>query len=181
MHSTLAQYKEQIAKCRDLFLKKSHDYGTSWRVLRISSLMDQIFIKAQRIRSIEEKGEQKVGDSIASEYIGIINYCVITLVQMELGSSYSDSIELNRLMSLYDGYAQKAEDLMMAKNHDYGEAWREMQLSTFTDMILSKFLRSRQIMSNEGQTLASEGVDANLYDMINYAVFALIRMGENTA
>jgi hypothetical protein len=173
--STIEEYERQIAKCRELFVKKTHDYGTSWRVLRISSLIDQIFIKAQRIRSIEEKGEQKIGDSITGEYIGIINYAIITLMQLELGSSYSDDIPNERLFALYDKYARQAEELMAAKNHDYGEAWREMWISSFTDLILSKLLRVRQILTNEGKTLVSEGIDANLYDMINYAVFALIR------
>lgn len=174
--STTEEYNRQIAKCRELFVKKTHDYGASWRVLRISSLIDQIFIKAQRIRSIEEKGEQKIGDSITGEYIGIINYAIITLIQLELGSSYSDDIEGERLFTLYDKYTEQARDLMLAKNHDYGEAWREMWISSFTDLILSKLLRIRQILTNKGQTLVSEGIDANLYDMINYAVFALIRM-----
>jgi hypothetical protein len=173
---TAREYDEQINRCRELFTRKTYDYGTSWRVLRISSMIDQIFIKAQRIRSIEEKQEQKIQDSIESEYIGIINYSILALIQMELGDSLNDEIAHEQLFSLYDSKATMAKKLMEAKNHDYGEAWREMWISSFTDLILSKLLRVRQILLHKGKTLVSEGIDANLYDMINYAVFALIKL-----
>ena len=172
------EYDLQQNKCREVFVKKTHDYGTSWRVMRISSLIDQIFIKAQRIRSIEEKGEQKIGDSIESEYLGIANYCILTLIQMELGDSFDDDIEHGRLFALYDEKAAEAKALMEKKNHDYGEAWREMWISSLTDVILSKLLRIRQIITNKGKTLVSEGIDANLYDMINYSLFAMIKISE---
>ena len=178
MSQTSQQYDSQINLCRDLFKKKTQDYGTSWRVMRTSSLIDQIFIKAQRLRSIEEKGEQKVNDSIEGEYIGIINYSIITLIQMELGESFEQEVDYTRLFTLYDQKASQAKMLMEQKNHDYGEAWREMWISSFTDLILSKLLRIRQILQNKGKTIASEGIDANLYDMINYAIFALIKLGE---
>lgn len=180
LSNTLQQYDAQITRCRDIFQKKTLDYGTSWRVLRIPSLIDQVFIKAQRIRSIEEKGEQKVQDSIDGEYIGIINYCVITLIQMELGDSLNDEIEHQKLFRLYEEKAAEAKRLMELKNHDYGEAWREMYITSLTDLILSKLLRIRQIIQNKGKTIVSEGIDANLYDMINYAVFALIRLEEKS-
>jgi hypothetical protein len=177
LSQTSKQYDSQINICRDLFKKKTQDYGTSWRVMRISSLIDQIFIKAQRLRSIEEKGEQKVNDSIEGEYIGIINYSIITLIQMELGESYEEESDYINLFRLYNEKADHAKTLMEQKNHDYGEAWREMWISSFTDLILTKLLRIRQILQNKGKTIASEGIDANLYDMINYAVFALIKLG----
>lgn len=173
---TSAQYDAQIARCKDIFVKKTHDYGTSWRVMRISSLVDQIFIKAQRIRSIEEKHEQKVDDPIESEYLGIINYSVLSLIQMELGESFDDTINYEALFDLYDARLLEAKNLMLVKNHDYGEAWREMLVSSFTDLILSKLLRIRQIIMNKGKTLVSEGIDANLYDIINYSIFALIKL-----
>jgi hypothetical protein len=178
LSQTKQQYDGQISRCRDIFQKKTQDYGTSWRVLRIPSLIDQIFIKAQRIRSIEEKGEQKIQDSIEGEYIGIINYCIITLIQMDLGDTLNDEIEHKKLFILYESKAAEAQRLMEQKNHDYGEAWREMYITSFTDLILSKIMRVRQIIQNKGKTLVSEGIDANLYDMINYAVFALIKMEE---
>jgi hypothetical protein len=173
---TSLEYDAQIRKCRELFLKKNHDYGTSWRVLRLSSLIDQVFIKAQRIRSIEEKKSQLVSDSVDSEFIGIINYCIIALIQMELGESMEPDAEPGNIISIYDEKAAIAKDLMERKNHDYGEAWRQMWTSSFTDLILSKLLRMRQIINNEGKTLVSEGLDANFYDIINYAVFALIKL-----
>jgi hypothetical protein len=175
-NNTLAQYNEQIARCRALFEKKNLDYGTSWRVLRISSLVDQIFIKAQRIRSIEEKQQQKIEDSIESEFIGIINYCIIALIQIDLGESFEISNGGNELLKDFDGKVQEARNLMESKNHDYGEAWRQMYVSSFTDLILSKLLRVKQIIQNSGKTIASEGIDANFYDIINYAVFALIKL-----
>jgi len=177
-HNTISEYDVQIEKCRDVFRKKALDYGTSWRAMRLSTLLDQIFIKAKRIRSIEEKQRQEVGDSIASEFVGIVNYCIITLIQISLGDSLDDSIELEKIFSLYDKYFQEAKDLMIAKNHDYGEAWRDMFISSFTDLILTRILRMRQILKNDGKTIISEGVEANLYDMINYGVFALIKLEE---
>jgi hypothetical protein len=174
--NTTQEYDEQIARCREIFVKKTHDYGTSWRVMRTSSLIDQIFIKAQRLRSIEEKGEQKITDPIEGEYIGMINYCIIALIQLEIGDSYNDAIDHLYLFDLYDNKAGEARALMLNKNHDYGEAWREMWLSSMTDLILSKLLRIRQILQNKGRTLISEGIDANLYDIINYSVFALIKL-----
>ncbi len=178
MSQTSQQYDSQINLCRDIFQKKTQDYGTSWRVMRIPSLIDQVFIKAQRLRSIEEKGEQKVNDSIEGEYIGIINYSIITLIQMQLGDAFEEEADYANLFRLYDEEAAQAKALMEQKNHDYGEAWREMWISSFTDLILSKLLRIRQILQNKGKTIASEGIDANLYDMINYAVFALIKLSE---
>ena len=172
------EYDLQLTKCRDVFTKKTHDYGTSWRVMRISSLIDQIFIKAQRIRSIEEKGAQKIGDSIESEYLGIINYCILTLIQMDLGETLNDEIDHGKLFAMYDSKINEAKALMEKKNHDYGEAWREMWISSLTDLILSKLLRIRQIISNKGKTLMSEGIDANLYDMINYSIFAMIKLSQ---
>jgi len=153
------------------------DYGSAWRVLRPASLTDQIFIKAQRIRSIEDKGIQKVEEGIRSEYIGIVNYCVIALIQLELGVSNDvDNIDLKKASALFDKYIFKAKSLMEDKNHDYGEAWRDMRISSLTDIILMKLLRTKQIEDNDGKTFISEGVDANYYDMINYAVFALIKI-----
>jgi hypothetical protein len=163
--------------CKDIFIKKTRDYGTSWRILRLPSITDQIFIKAQRIRSIQEKGTQKVEDNINSEFIGIINYCVIALIQMNLPANTSFELSHEELGSLYDQQVNKTLELLLNKNHDYGEAWREMRISSMTDIILMKLLRTKQIEDNQGKTLISEGVDANYRDMINYAVFCLIKMG----
>ena len=173
---TIEEYDEQFSRSRDIYIKKMQDYGTSWRILRVTSLIDQIFIKAQRIRSIEEKGEQKVGDTIESEFIGIVNYCIITLIQLEWGDTLNHLDDSETLTNMYNQKALTARQLMEAKNHDYGEAWRGMYVSSFTDLILSKVLRIRQIIENKGKTLVSEGIDANLYDMINYALFALIKL-----
>ena len=178
-HNTLQEYNEQIARCRELFVKKNKDYGASWRIFRISSLVDQIFIKAQRIRSIEEKQSQKIEDTIESEYIGIINYCIISLIQLDLGETFDDETNDKLLLDLYDSKAEEARKLMESKNHDYGEAWRQMYISSFTDLILSKILRIKQIIKNDGQTVISEGIGANLFDMINYSVFSLIRLAEH--
>lgn len=164
--------------CREIFIKKNNDYGTSWRVMRLSSITDQIFIKAQRLKTIEQKGEQKVGDDEISEYIGIINYCVIGLIQTELKESTEVELDTEILTSLYDKYISSTKTLMEQKNHDYGEAWRSMRVSTFTDMILMRLLRIKQIEDSKGKTIMSEGVDANLQDMINYCVFALIHLSE---
>jgi hypothetical protein len=177
MNNTSKQFEEIINICRDIYIKKMKDYGSAWRVLRAPSLTDQIFIKAQRIRSIEEKGMQKIQEDIRSEYIGIVNYCVIALIQLELGVSNDvDNIELKKASELYDKYIYKAKSLMEDKNHDYGEAWRDMRIGSLTDIILMKLLRTKQIEDHDGKTFISEGVDANYYDMINYAIFALIKL-----
>jgi len=175
---TLQQYDAITAKCRDVFIKKTHDYGTSWRILRLSSLTDQLYIKAWRIRSIEEKGVQRVTDSIESEYLGLVNYSIISLIQMDLPEDASLELSLEHATALYDHYLEETRQLMQQKNHDYGEVWREMRVSSMTDLILSKLLRIRQIEDNRGETLASEGVDANYRDIINYAIFALIKLSE---
>ena len=174
---TVGEYKEVIKACKDIFLKKSKDYGTAWRILRLPSITDHIFIKAQRIRSIQDKGTQKVDEGITGEFIAIINYCVIALIQMNLNENDPLEMDVDTLEPLYDTKVQETMDLLMNKNHDYGEAWREMRVSSMTDIILMKLLRVKQIEDNAGQTLISEGVDANYQDMINYAVFCLILMG----
>src|SRR5690349_12323499 len=163
-----------MATCRSLFEKKTRDYGTAWRVLRLPSITDQIFIKAQRIRSIQEKGVQKVDDPIKDEFIGIINYCLIALIQIQLSNSSEMDIKFEELEPLYDGAARETFELLQNKNHDYGEAWRDMRVTSITDIILMKLLRVKQIEDNQGKTLVSEGVKANYQDMINYAVFAMI-------
>jgi len=175
---TSAQYDQAIQKCVDLFKKKTHDYGTAWRILRPSSLTDQIFIKAQRIRTIEEKGESKVGEGIEDEFVGIINYSLMALIQLELPSYAPLELEAENAINLYKEQAKITKELMMNKNHDYGEAWRDMRVSSFTDLILMKILRIKQIEDNSGKTLVSEGIDSGFRDMINYAVFALIQMSE---
>lgn len=178
INQTSSQYDQVIHQCKDIFIKKNKDYGTSWRVMRLSSIADQIFIKAQRIRTIEEKGEQKVNEGVEPEYMGIINYCIIGLIQMEMKDSGEMDLDPGTLAVLYDKHALATKTLMEQKNHDYGEAWRSMQVSTFTDMILMRLLRIRQIEESKGKTIMSEGIDANLQDMINYSVFALIRLSE---
>ena len=176
MNETIIQYDSIIKKCEDIFAKKLKDYGTAWRILRISSLTDQIFIKAQRIRSIDQKGTQKIMEDINNEYIGIINYSIIGLIQLELGvSEKSEELSFSKAMSLFIQYSNQAKGLMSNKNHDYGEAWRDMRISSLTDLILQKILRVKQIEDNNGETLISEGIDANYLDMINYSVFALIK------
>ena len=175
--NTSQEYDSVIAVCKSLFLKKTKDYGTAWRILRSSSITDQIFIKAQRIRTLEEKKVSKVGEDITSEYIGIVNYCIIAMIQLEMQPDDSNELELQRVEALFDEKANGTKELMFAKNHDYGEAWRDLRISSLTDLILMKILRVKQIEDNSGQTLASEGVDANYQDMLNYAVFALIRLG----
>lgn len=176
--NTIQQYNDAIAKCKDLFLKKTKDYGTSWRVLRTISIVDQIFIKALRIRTIQEKKTQLIGDSINSEFIGIVNYGLIGLIQLELEKPAVEDLAVDKVSELYDKHIQQVRDLMQEKNHDYGEAWRDMSQESFADLILVKLLRIRQILSNEGKTIISEGIDANLHDIINYAVFALILIEE---
>lgn len=175
MEKTNQQYDQVITICKTLFIKKMKDYGTAWRILRPQSLTDQIYIKAQRIRSIEEKGVSKVGEGIKPEFIGIINYCIMGLIQLELGTS-DEELGPEKTEKLYDTYFQKAKTLMMDKNHDYGEAWRNMRISSYTDLILMKIKRTKQIEDNLGKTLVSEGIDANYMDMINYAVFAMIKI-----
>ncbi|MES2133428.1 MAG: DUF1599 domain-containing protein [Bacteroidota bacterium] len=176
MNNTSQQYDAAIKLCKDLFLKKMKDYGTAWRNLRPTSLTDQIFIKAQRIKSIEEKGTQKIVDDIKGEYIGIINYCIISLIQLELINDPRLELPFDEVERLYNKYASQTKQLMEDKNHDYGEAWRDMRVSSLTDLILMKIFRVKQIEDNKGQTLASEGVDANYMDMLNYSVFAMIRL-----
>lgn len=178
MEKTISQYNEVITWAKDIFMKKAKDYGTAWRILRTTSLTDQIFIKANRIRSIEEKGVSKVEDPIDLEYIGIINYCIMALIQLELGSDEELEMPIDKVESLYDAKFQLAQKLMTEKNHDYGEAWRDMRVSSMTDLILMKILRIKQIEENDGKTIISEGLDANYTDMINYAVFALIKLEE---
>lgn len=176
--NTSQEFDEVISGCREIFTNKNKDYGTAWRILRLPSITDQIFIKAQRIRSLEEKGESKVGEGIEPEFMGIINYCIIGLIQLELNGDAEVEIPADKLLGLYNKEVQITKDLMEAKNHDYGEAWREMRPSTFTDLILMKLLRTKQIEDNKGKTIISEGIDANLRDMINYSIFALIRLKE---
>ena len=177
MEQTIAEYDSIIKKCEDIFAKKMKDYGSAWRILRISSLTDQIFIKAQRIRSIEQKGEQKVEEGVLNEFVGIVNYAVIGLIQLDLGvSELATEMDYNEVMNTFTKQANIAKELMIAKNHDYGEAWREMRVSSLTDLILQKISRVKQIENNKGTTLISEGVDANYLDMLNYAVFALIKL-----
>lgn len=175
MEKTNQQYDKIISICRNLFSKKMSDYGTAWRILRPVSLTDQIYIKAQRIRSIEEKGVSKVDEGIRSEFIGIINYAIVGLIQLERGTS-DEEMHADETLNLYDGYFNQAKTLMQAKNHDYGEAWRNMRISSYTDLILMKIKRTKQIEDNRGKTLVSEGIDANYLDMINYAVFAMIKI-----
>jgi hypothetical protein len=176
MSDTNKEYDNVIKNCREIFLKKTKDYGTAWRVLRTISVIDQIFIKALRIRNIQELKEQKVSDDIASEFAGIINYGVIGLVQLDLNRPEVDELEIADAGKKYDAQIAVAKKTMLAKNHDYGEAWREMSQQSFVDLILVKLLRVRQILQNDGHTLISEGIDANYVDIINYAVFALILM-----
>lgn len=173
---TAHEYKEVIAGCKTLFAKKTHDYGTAWRILRLSSITDQIYIKAQRIRSIQEKGSQKVEDSIKDEFVGIINYCLIAMIQLKLDESTSMDLSFQELEPLYDQAVGETFDLLQNKNHDYNEAWRDMRISSMTDIVLMKLLRIKQIEDNKGKTLASEGVRANYQDMINYSVFCLIKL-----
>jgi len=172
--STESEYQEIIQYCQDLFAKKNKDYGTSWRILRIPSLTDQIFIKAQRIRTIQEKGIQKVDEDVSSEFIGIINYCVMALIQIA-SIEHKQEINDTELTSLYNEQVNEVKELLFNKNHDYGEAWRDMRVSSMTDIILMKLLRIKQIEDNQGLTLVSEGVKAGYQDIINYSVFCLIK------
>lgn len=177
MQQTISEYDSIIKKCQDIFAKKMKDYGSAWRILRISSLTDQIFIKAQRIRSIEQKGFQKIDEDVVNEFIGIVNYAIIGLIQLDLGiTEQAEEMNDDEVINIFEKHVNIAKELMLAKNHDYGEAWRDMRVSSLTDLILQKLLRVKQIENNQGSTLISEGVDANYLDMLNYAVFALIKL-----
>ena len=178
MTNTNEQYDQAIEACKEIFVKKAKDYGTSWRVLRIISIVDQIFIKAQRIRTIQQKGEQKVGDDVISEFKGIVNYGVIGLIQLDLQTETVEDLPVDEVSRLFDKKIALSRQLMTDKNHDYGEAWREMSQESFVDLVLMKLMRIKQILTNEGKTLISEGIDANFTDIINYSVFALILIDE---
>ncbi|MFV5696195.1 DUF1599 domain-containing protein [Flavobacterium sp. LB3P122] len=177
MKHTSKEYDTVIAICRSLFINKMKDYGSAWRILRLPSLTDQIYIKAQRIRSLQENKVRKIDEDETGEFIGIINYSIMALIQLELGVAEQPDLEVSRAAELYDAKITLTKDLMEAKNHDYGEAWRDMRVSSLTDLILQKLLRVKQIEDNKGKTLVSEGIDANYQDMINYSIFALILMG----
>lgn len=176
MEDTKQQFERVIAICRDLFSKKLHDYGPAWRILRPASLTDQIYIKANRVRNIETKGVSLVDEGIREEFIAIVNYGIVGLIQLELGYAEAADISNDEALALYDKYAKESLTLMLAKNHDYGEAWRGMRISSYTDLILMKIHRTKQMESLSGNTLISEGIDANYMDMINYAVFGLIKL-----
>jgi hypothetical protein len=176
MKNTSQEYDKVVAICRELFLKKMSDYGSAWRILRLPSLTDQIFIKAQRIRSLQKNEVRKIQEDETGEFIGIINYCIMALIQMEKGIANQPDLNISEATNLYDQKIEITKTLMEDKNHDYGEAWREMRVSSLTDLILQKLLRVKQIEDNKGKTLVSEGIDANYQDMINYSVFALILM-----
>ncbi|MCR9182108.1 MAG: DUF1599 domain-containing protein [Flavobacteriaceae bacterium] len=179
MTNTEKQYDEVIATCRGLFINKMKDYGSAWRILRLPSLTDQIFIKAQRIRSLQQNEVRKVNEDESSEFIGIINYSVMALIQLEKGVVEQPDLDVEEATARYDEKITETKNLMLNKNHDYGEAWRDMRVSSLTDLIIQKLLRVKQIEDNQGKTLVSEGIDANYQDMINYAVFALILLGQN--
>ena len=176
MPDTSLQFDTVVSKCTEIFKKKTIDYGTAWRILRSSSLTDQIFIKANRIRTLQETGSSKVNEGIEPEFIGIVNYCVMALIQLELKKDNRLELPANEVIKLYQEKILDAKNLMMAKNHDYGEAWRDMRVSSLTDLILMKILRVKQIEDNKGKTIISEGIDANYSDMLNYSVFALIHL-----
>ena len=182
MKDTKQQFEHVISICRDVFSKKLHDYGAAWRIMRPSSITDQIFIKANRIRSLEVKGVSMINEGIRPEFIGIVNYGIIGLIQLELGYAEKEDINEQQALELYDKYAKNALELMLAKNHDYDEAWRSMRITSYTDLILMKIYRTKQIEELNGKTLISEGIDANYMDMINYALFGLIKLeyGEET-
>jgi len=176
---TAEQYDIIIDLCKEIFTKKTQDYGTAWRVLRTISIVDQIYIKAQRIRTIQEKAQQKIDDDISGEFIGIINYSIIGLIQMHLAEDAPEELDVTHATALYTAHLKAAKELMMNKNHDYGEAWRSMSQESLVDLILMKLQRIKQILANKGQTIISEGIDANYFDMINYGIFALILMDKN--
>lgn len=175
---TIHQYDSAILSCKDIFMKKMKDYGSSWRIFRLSGITDQLYIKAQRIRNIEQTGNQKVDENVYSEFQGIVNYSIIALIQIEKRPEEEPNLPEKEASVLYDTFSEKAKLLMLDKNHDYGEAWREMRISSFTDLILVKLLRIKQIEDNKGKTIVSEGIDSNYYDILNYAVFALIKLTE---
>ena len=177
MANTSAEYDAIINTCKGLFIKKTRDYGTAWRILRPETITDQLFIKAQRIRTLEEKKVSKVGEDITGEYIGIVNYCVIAMMQLDSTPETPFELSVEHVNRMFDEKVHETKELMFAKKHDYGEAWRDMRISSLTDLILMKLLRVKQIEDNKGQTLASEGVVANYQDMLNYSVFALIKLG----
>ena len=176
MKTTLQQFDILVAEAKDIFIKKTKDYGTAWRILRPSSITDQLYIKAKRIRSIEEKGTQEVEDSVKGDYLGLINYSIIAMIQLELPESAGYELEAGYIAELFEEQVRITRQLLQAKNSDYGEAWREMRISSMTDLILMKLLRIKQIEDNKGKTLISEGLDANYRDILNYAIFALILM-----
>ena len=176
--TTSEQYDRVVIGCRDTFLKKTADYGTSWRVYRTISIADQIYIKAKRIRTIQEKKLQKIGDDIKSEFQGILNYAVIGLIQLDINNDEPEQLPVAEVEKMYESKVVASKALMNDKNHDYGEAWREMSQESFADLILAKILRIKQIISNEGKTIISEGIDANYFDILNYSVFALILIEE---
>lgn len=179
MKDTSQEYDSVIAGCRSLFIDKMTDYGSAWRILRLPSLTDQIFIKAQRIRSLQQNDVRKVDEGEAPEFVGIVNYSIMALIQLELGVAEQPDLDTAKATELYDAKIASTKALMEAKNHDYGEAWRDMRISSLTDLILQKILRVKQIEDNQGKTLVSEGIEANYQDMVNYAVFALIHMNES--
>lgn len=181
MDKTTDQFDKVISLCKDVFQKKMKDYGFAWRILRTPSLTDQIYIKASRIRSIESKGVTKVGEGSVPEFIGIVNYSIMALIQLELGVAEEEDLDEKSGLELYNKYVVKTRDLLADKNHDYDEAWRNMRVSSLTDIILMKLLRVKQIEDNDGKTFVSEGLDANYFDIINYAVFALIQLTEEKA
>lgn len=172
--NTDLQFDDAVKKCREIFLKKTKDYGTSWRVYRPISVADQVYIKAKRIRNIQQKGTQKIEDDVKGEFMGILNYSVIGLIQLDINDDEVEELSVEETLKFYDEKILSAKNLMQNKNHDYGEAWRDMSMESFVDLILAKILRIKQIIQNEGKTLVSEGIDANFYDILNYAVFALI-------
>ena len=181
MQNTSKQYDAVVATCRSLFINKMKDYGSAWRILRLPSLTDQIFIKAQRIRKIQENGVRKVDEDEKSEFIGIINYAIMALIQLKKGVVAQPDLDVETATKLYDENIAETKALMMNKNHDYGEAWRDMRVSSLTDLIIQKLLRVKQIEDNKGKTLVSEGIDANYQDMINYSIFAMILINESEA
>lgn len=179
MPDTKKEFEREIRRCRDIFEKKARDYGTSWRILRLPSLTDQIYIKANRIRSIQEKGSHLVDEGVVPEFVAMVNYATMALIQIELGGSSDDELPIEQAMQLYDKHIKCATDLMTAKNHDYGEAWRQMRESSMVDLILMKIRRIKQIEDNDGKTIISEGVEGSYQDIINYSIFCLIRLSES--
>ena len=179
MSDTSSQFDHSIERCKTLFKKKTLDYGTAWRILRLASLTDQIFIKAQRIRGLQTNAQSKIAEGEVDEFIGIVNYAVMALIQVELGPSEQPDLSPEQALELYEQKVTQCKALMLDKNHDYGEAWRDMRVSSLTDLILQKVLRVKQIEDNQGKTLVSEGIEANYQDMLNYAVFALIHLDQS--